>query len=94
MLFNFLICFNRPSTYDSEEANAKWLAYWENNKEEFVNEKWIEKYGSWEGEEHLMYNEELYQKHCKEQYYALYWKYINEMDNNTHKVNGDNNEIE
>jgi len=41
-----------------------------------------------------MYGEELYKKHCEEQYYALYWKYLNEINNDTNKVNSDNNENE
>lgn len=64
--------------FNESQEHAQWYAYWEKNGEEFVNETWVQKYGSRTTNDLPTDIEELYRKHCEEQYQILYWKFINE----------------
>lgn len=69
--------FTNLSTNESQQ-HAEWYAYWDKNGEDFVNETWIKQYGSSLTDDLPMDPEELYKKHCEQQYHVLYWRFINE----------------
>lgn len=62
------------------ELHTKWYAYWENNGEQFVNETWIKQYENCTMDDLPNSLDELFKKHCEEQYHILYWKFVNELD--------------
>lgn len=78
----------------NETANSRWFAYWAENKDDFEIKTWIDKYGSSLNGHLPMHGDEEFDKHCEEQYYGLYLKYINEMDNDVNNVEDGNSDNE